>query len=420
MKGAAAAARAAGHILESATIAAAAMAGEAAAAALEDDLGDRGDEVEMRLQATAPALSEQVRAGAEARAPQLFGATRAARNVGVHWRPGACVGALAAALVRPQRAQRGGHRRGRGGSGALSSSDAFALSEAASSATEAAPVSLKEPRCEQSEQDVTAAAAESAATTAAEAAAWHGRSFAAAPETAVWHGVLYRRGKPECADVAAEQVAASSGSSDAADVPGDATNDDDVGVFRLQLAFLECKIESATRAEQCDAGVQTANCEPQTEDVQLALKAEHADEVSRWKHVVAGVAEALDQIFVNFSKLEARNRRLEGRVRELKLDTKIQTEDAANEAIPLLAVAAEFGGAAHADAAAEGPQADAAAGLADKSEVMKYEGQIPSICADGAAAFIQPARADVALEGRRIRFAEQYISGAEGGRCPPP
>eukprot|EP00974_Lingulodinium_polyedra_P101485 9831748-Lingulodinium_polyedra.AAC.1 len=94
MKGAAAAARAAGCTLESASLVAASKVGEAAAAGLVLDLDGSAAEVQVRLQAMAPALAEHVQAGAEHRAPQLSGAMRATRNVAAHWCHGAGVVAL--------------------------------------------------------------------------------------------------------------------------------------------------------------------------------------------------------------------------------------------------------------------------------------------------------------------------------------
>eukprot|EP00974_Lingulodinium_polyedra_P008852 845634-Lingulodinium_polyedra.AAC.1 len=89
MKGAAAAARAAGCTLESASLVAASKAGEAAAAALAPGPGESAAEVQVRLQAIAPALAEHVDAGVERREPRLTGAMRASRNVAAHWRHGA-------------------------------------------------------------------------------------------------------------------------------------------------------------------------------------------------------------------------------------------------------------------------------------------------------------------------------------------
>ena len=102
-RAAAAAARAVGLIDVSATAVAAAQALAAAAAlALPAD-----PETEMRMEAIQPFVQEEVAAGAAGRAPRHCGRARAARNVAVHWRPGAGLGSLRSALQRPQAAQRG-------------------------------------------------------------------------------------------------------------------------------------------------------------------------------------------------------------------------------------------------------------------------------------------------------------------------
>ena len=107
VKAAGAAARAAGDLVASSVLVSAAAAVETAARLL----AGTDQELMLRMDAILPVMAEKVAAGADGRTVRLSGATRAARNVGVHWKPGAGPEAVQAALAYPQRAQRRGRTR---------------------------------------------------------------------------------------------------------------------------------------------------------------------------------------------------------------------------------------------------------------------------------------------------------------------
>jgi len=109
LKAVAAGARAAGFVVESSILVAAALAAEAAVALL---LG-ADEEVVLRASAALPDLAAKVAAGAAETTTPRDGERTAARNVGLHWRPGVGAPALKEALRAPKRTQRAG-RRGRG------------------------------------------------------------------------------------------------------------------------------------------------------------------------------------------------------------------------------------------------------------------------------------------------------------------
>ena len=107
MLAAGASARAAGDLVASSALIAAARAAEAAVALLDDD----NAELHLRLEAATPELSAAIDAGTLGKLPTPNSARRATRNVAMHWHPGAGPAAVTIALNQPKRSQRGGRGR---------------------------------------------------------------------------------------------------------------------------------------------------------------------------------------------------------------------------------------------------------------------------------------------------------------------
>ena len=126
MQAAAVATRHANRRCEAATLVAAAQAARTVARSLAvapSVAEDRDAEFALRQWLEEPVLKEKIAAGAEGRPWRLGGYDRAARNLGAHALLGEGVEALRAAVVNPQKSQRGGRRR-RGGKAAFSASTA--------------------------------------------------------------------------------------------------------------------------------------------------------------------------------------------------------------------------------------------------------------------------------------------------------
>ena len=116
-RSAAATCRALGLVVASSTLTTAACAADAALADILRRATTRStremvnEEVKAWQLLGAPALSERVLAGREARAPDLPGPIRAGRNVAEHKSLGMGLATVQAMAAHPQRAQRGGRRR---------------------------------------------------------------------------------------------------------------------------------------------------------------------------------------------------------------------------------------------------------------------------------------------------------------------